>query len=246
MNGLWWWIDRWLKSTAYTDMTLEEQGAYRNLLDHATLRGGVLPDDDRILAKACGDVIAWARIRAKVLQHFEQRKDGLHNSTLDEVLQQSKRRAKNQAAYRQRVKRRSQTDNATDNGTNNNPANKPASPDLDLSNKDLSTYNQLVPGGARTGASLVQRRRLNSAFEGARLNVPQQLHAEFMRYLNKPGAEKELLTWYEAIDRDWSEGAHRDSSTGGEMFSFWRDRFGEKWPRPVVRRDTTPEWARES
>ena len=58
LNALWWWIDRWRKSTAYMDMTLEEQGAYRNLIDEATLRGGPLPTDERILAKACGEPLA--------------------------------------------------------------------------------------------------------------------------------------------------------------------------------------------
>ena len=43
MRAAWWWIDRWRKSTAYTDMTAEEQGVYRNLLDELWLRDGVLP-----------------------------------------------------------------------------------------------------------------------------------------------------------------------------------------------------------
>jgi hypothetical protein len=40
-----WWIDRWRKSTAFTDMTLSNR-AYRNLLDECALRGPI-PDDDR-------------------------------------------------------------------------------------------------------------------------------------------------------------------------------------------------------
>jgi hypothetical protein len=42
MRAAWWWVDRWRKSTAYTDMTAEQQGVYRNLLDELWLRGGVL------------------------------------------------------------------------------------------------------------------------------------------------------------------------------------------------------------
>jgi len=84
--ALWWWIDRWRKSSAYMDMTLEQQGAYRNLLDEATLRGGPLPDDERVLAKACGDARAWRRLRPVVMSRFALQADGWHNETLDTVL----------------------------------------------------------------------------------------------------------------------------------------------------------------
>jgi len=89
MHALWWWIDRWRKSSAFMDMTLEEQGAYRNLLDEAVLRGGALPDNPRILAKACGDALAWSRIGPIVMARFEKRADGWHNETLDTVLAKS-------------------------------------------------------------------------------------------------------------------------------------------------------------
>ncbi len=101
-TGLWWWIDRWRKSTAYTDMTLEQQGAYRNLLDEATLRGGLLPNDERILAKACGDATAWKRVRETVLARFVLGDGGWHNETLDEVLRASTARAEKQRRYRHR------------------------------------------------------------------------------------------------------------------------------------------------
>jgi len=67
------------------DMTLEEQGAYRNLLDEAHLRGGPIPNDERILAKACGDALAWPRVRKTVLARFTIGDDGLRNETMDEV-----------------------------------------------------------------------------------------------------------------------------------------------------------------
>lgn len=102
LTALWWWIDRWRKSTAYTDMTLEEQGAYRNLLDEAHLRGGYLPDDERILAKACGDAFAWKRVKRSVLAKFTKTTFGLHNETLAAVMTESKRRAKKQSDYRAR------------------------------------------------------------------------------------------------------------------------------------------------
>ena len=101
-NALYWWIDRWRKSTAFTDLTLEEQGAYRNLLDEATLRGGPLPNDARVLAKASGDATRWDQGHAaKVMKRFVLRADGWHNETLDGVLKESARRATKQRAYRQ-------------------------------------------------------------------------------------------------------------------------------------------------
>lgn len=119
MNALWWWIDRWRKSTAFMDMTLAEQGAYRNLLDEATLRGGALPNDERILAKASGDARSWQKHRATVMARFALRDDGWRNETLDAVLHQSERRRVNQSNYRKKA------DNARDNGLNNKSDNKP-------------------------------------------------------------------------------------------------------------------------
>lgn len=101
LTGLWWWIDRWRKSTAYTDLTLEEQGAYRNLLDEAALRGGPIPNNEDTLAKACGDARKWRRVRNAVLARFTLGPDGWRNATLDEVLAESIRRAEKQRRYRQ-------------------------------------------------------------------------------------------------------------------------------------------------
>lgn len=109
VHALWWWIDRWRKSTAYTDMSLEEQGAYRNLLDEATLRGGTLPDNEAILEKACGNMRAWRRVRRAVLSHFELTPAGWRNVTLSAVLKESRRRADKQKHWRERHSARSGT-----------------------------------------------------------------------------------------------------------------------------------------
>lgn len=92
LTGLWWWIDRWRKSTAYTEMTLEEQGAYRNLLDEGALRGGPVPNDEEVLAKACGDPRRWRKVRPKVIARFKLGAEGWRNETLDEVLRASEMR----------------------------------------------------------------------------------------------------------------------------------------------------------
>jgi len=111
MRAAYWWIDRWLKSTAYADLTLEEQGAYRNLLDQLWLRGGVLPNDERVLGKCCGDAIAWPRIRDRVMARFTLTPEGWRNETHDEVAGASDRYLASQAA-----KGKKRAENATRNG----------------------------------------------------------------------------------------------------------------------------------
>lgn len=90
--AVWWWIDRWRKSTAYTDMTLAEQGAYRNLIDELWLRGGAVPDEDRILAKVSGAGMDWPKVRGAVLARFYLTPEGWRNETHDEVAAQSRDR----------------------------------------------------------------------------------------------------------------------------------------------------------
>lgn len=169
MLALFWWVDRWRKSTAYTDMTLDEQGAYRNLLDEATLRDGALPTDERVLAKACGDATRWKRVRAAVLQRFEVVDGVYRNATLDEVLHQSRRRADNQARYRARLKPqhaqssltvRRITDNASDNGPTNGATNKPHSPDPDPDQKQERT-----PQTPRAGGLITREERAKASEE---------------------------------------------------------------------------------
>jgi len=121
MRALCWWVDRWRKSTAYTDMTLEEQGAYRNLLDEATLRDGALPNVERVLARACGDPTAWKRVRRAVLARFTLEADGWHNETLDGVLHKTRE-------VSERRSRAGQRGNATRWGVANAIANRIANP----------------------------------------------------------------------------------------------------------------------
>jgi uncharacterized protein YdaU (DUF1376 family) len=85
-TGMFWWIDRWRKSSAYSSMNNEQQGAYRNLLDEAWLRGGAIPNDEQVLARASGDARRWSKVRARVMPYFELRQDGWHNLTVDKQL----------------------------------------------------------------------------------------------------------------------------------------------------------------
>lgn len=103
MRGLYWWIDKWRTSSAYSDLNLECQGAYRNLLDEGCLRGGGIPDDPDVLARASGDARRWPAIEKTVMRRFHLVNNEWRNDTLDKVLAESQRRAMKQANYRKRV-----------------------------------------------------------------------------------------------------------------------------------------------
>lgn len=126
MHAAWWWIDRWRQSTAFTDMSAEEQGLFRNLLDEIWLRPDhIIPDDPRTLAKASGDTEAWGRLGVRVLKWMVRVDGGWTNETALEVIDQSRRRAQKQKDYRNR---RQQGGNETGNAQGNAAGNKPGSP----------------------------------------------------------------------------------------------------------------------
>jgi uncharacterized protein YdaU (DUF1376 family) len=103
LRGMVWWIDRWRQSTAWTDLSLEEQGAYRNLLDEAWLRGGAIPNDPRAIARARGDAQRWPKLKARVMRRFHLVDGAWHNETLDTLMHAATRHAVKQQAYRDRL-----------------------------------------------------------------------------------------------------------------------------------------------
>jgi len=127
MNAAWWWIDRWRKSTAYTDMSAEEQGLYRNLLDEIWLREDhCIPDDPKILAKVSGDFEAWNRCGNNVLKWLKKTRKGWTNDTALEVISQSNNRAEKQKRYRDRLR------NKDGNGAGNTDGSPSPSPSPSL------------------------------------------------------------------------------------------------------------------
>jgi uncharacterized protein YdaU (DUF1376 family) len=194
LSGLMWWIDRWRKSTAYMDMTLEEQGAYRNLLDDAFLRGGHIPNDERILSRACGDVTAWKRVKDAVLSHFVLTDLGYRNETLVEVMRKTVLRVEKQKRYRDRKKGsggRNDEGNDLRNDSGNNHGNDASNeqgyldpdPDRELSKEQESSRH------ARAGV-----------FVGKRLRVSRAQHALLERESSLPGVR--LLALYSEWDAD--------------------------------------------
>lgn len=238
MNALWWWIDRWRKSTAYTDMTLEEQGAYRNLLDEATLRGGPLPTDERILAKACGDALAWKKVRAKVLERFILTAQGWRHPTLDEVIRESTRRSEKQRTYRNMSgnaagnERGNEAGNAGGNGSGNargnyignatRPPDPDPSPSLSTSTKeqvlpeDLDVkwgeFQRAYPANRREGGRMALQFFIDACasvgFDVLMAALGRQKNSESWKKGYAPGMEK----WLEKTM--WIQEPEPDSGTG--------------------------------
>ena len=116
LRGMTWWIDRWRQSTAVVDLSLEEQGAYRNLLDEAWLRGGAIPNEPRVLARASGDATRWAKVQPKVMARFQLKDGHWHHETVDEQLANILKNANRQREHREKVTRLSRvTKGATGN-----------------------------------------------------------------------------------------------------------------------------------
>jgi uncharacterized protein YdaU (DUF1376 family) len=172
-RALWWWIDRWRRSSAFIDMTLAEQGAYRNLLDEIRLRGGCIPNDERTLAKACGDPLEWPNVREKVLAKFVLGADGWTNTTATEVngvsdawseSQTAKGKARAAGASRQKGRFTSPASRTTSRNTSRNtsrpPAGRPAgvpasvSGSVSVSVSVSGTENGNEPSPAVAGAAL--------------------------------------------------------------------------------------------
>lgn len=167
MRASWWWIDRWQKSTAYKDMTLAEQGAYRNLLDELWLRGGVLPDDERILARLCGDATEWKSVRPAVMARFAKVDGGWRNATHDEVSAESSRRAEKQRNYRNG--RGNQSGNSNGNGTGdpagNGRRNVTPSPDPSPDQDQSQSPDGIAPPAAKPARA-----------------IPDTVHAQFIEW----------------------------------------------------------------
>lgn len=71
LTGLWWWIDRWRKSTAYESLSLSGQALHRDLIGIAFSRGGWLPHDRKILMRATGTLPReWRRLWPSVRQFW--------------------------------------------------------------------------------------------------------------------------------------------------------------------------------
>lgn len=227
LTGLWWWIDRWRKSSAYMDMTLEQQGAYRNLLDEATLRGGALPNDERILGKACGDAKRWSKVRGVVLARFTLKPDGWHHETLDEVLLRSEEIRTTRANSGRRGGLTTQAKRQAHREANAVANGQPPDPDPDPDLKAQREERACVVDPQRVDAAVHEARTNGRALERARDQLAKTVAATVEEALAmRAGA---LVEHYAELFQQHRGGAryhsriHLDFMKAQELVKTWAD-----------------------
>ncbi len=220
-----------LSSSKVRRMSMAERGAYITLLATCWLDDG-LPTDLKTLATMLHiPVKQFERMWPQVLAECFYEKNGkFHHPRLDKERKKQTDYAKRQSgnAARGWQSRRNATalPPARESHASGNA--------LHLQSSSSSLKNtQTVPR-----STLIARRRLDAAWEGGRVWVPQRTHNDFLGYRN--GNESELLAWYETVDREYS------GQIDPNMFEFWRARYREKWPPTSESRTDSrlPAWAR--
>lgn len=218
MHASWWWIDRWRKSTAFTDMTAEQQGLYRNLLDEIWIRPDrIIPDNPRILARASGDEEAWGRNKEIVLKWMQRVDGGWTNVTASSIIHQSTRKARNQAAYRERQRGHSTDDvtgtlPASDRIVSAPPSPSPSpSPDPSpspspIANRSIKSNAAAVlsttsgKNGKNGGGGEVNARSKHPVFKGQRFVVFDWQLEDLARLLGPNTDDFDLHEWFFTLD----------------------------------------------
>jgi uncharacterized protein YdaU (DUF1376 family) len=130
VRAAFWWIDRWRQSSAYMDMSAEERGVYRELIDELWLREGAIPNDEKLFVRLSGSQETWERVKETVLSRFYLTTQGYRNKTHDKVSEESKKRAERQKRYR--------------NKTRNVTVNVAASPSQELRTKEYKRDDNVM------------------------------------------------------------------------------------------------------
>lgn len=91
-----WYPADYIRDTRH--LTTEQHGAYRLLLDECWMREGVLPDDDRFLAKLSGLTAAkWAKAKLEVMSFFVWTPAGWRHKRVSEELTKASDRYRRRA-----------------------------------------------------------------------------------------------------------------------------------------------------
>jgi uncharacterized protein YdaU (DUF1376 family) len=247
--GLWWWIDRWRRSSAFIDMTLAEQGAYRNLLDELRLRGGSIPNDERTLAKACGDPLEWPNVRDKVMKKFRLVDGVWINATATEVnavsdalseAQAEKGRKRAEAAAREKGRFTSPASRSASRETSRPPAEAPAAPPASVAVAVAVSGAVAVADGNGSGA--------DAPVDASGAERPPKALAvlgkpERRTWLTRPG-ELWRERWGDDSEPPWGEMARefekprKAFEARGELDDLWT-----RWERFLAAAERA-EWAR--
>lgn len=136
-------IDPWYKRYARDfhegtrKLTLEERGAYSDIIDLIFMAGGPIEDDDKGIAfKLCIDVRKWKRLRARLLSvgKLYITRGHIHNARAKEVLDQ--REIERRSMGRRGVDRPELDPDLFENVLDFNAPRRPTSTESDLQKED--------------------------------------------------------------------------------------------------------------
>jgi uncharacterized protein YdaU (DUF1376 family) len=241
-----WYYKDWLTSPDRFEMTYEQRGVYRDLLDYSWDQRG-LPVNTETIRQMLGlDKRRFALIWPGVAPHFYEEGGRLFNGKQERVraeadaFKQSRSnagKAGNAARWnRKPVAGESQPDSDRKDERVANPspslASSSASSLASSQSPDPPTSN---PSEAKTSSPLTmsplrfQKLQETHAFVGSRLRVPFVLHDEFR---SKCGDEAGLQAWYEQVNTEVEIGQIRFA----DVFEFLRPRF-KAWVGSAVADD---------
>jgi uncharacterized protein YdaU (DUF1376 family) len=235
-----------LNSPKVRRMSLTERGAYISLLSLCWLDGSLSNSVAELARELHVAEKQFARMWDGPLSECFYEKGGrLHNERLD-------RERKKQALWSKQQKDRADKGWAKRKLQSVGNAAALQAPQCSTSSSSFSSSSSSAEKRETPPprpAPIVQRRRGNAAFEGARgLYVVESQHQQFVGLRNHPGAERELLAWYAGVCEDWAFGSHASSTPNPDMFKFWQERFVERWPPTAAAKvdDKIPEWLRKA
>lgn len=100
-----WYPADYLRDTRH--LTTEQHGAYRLLIDECWMREGLIPDDDRLLARLAGFSPAkWDRHKSCVMAFFTWTPEGWRHKRVSRGLDEALSGIKRAASWRNRLNKR--------------------------------------------------------------------------------------------------------------------------------------------
>jgi len=214
--------NEFLGSSKVRRMSMSERGIYITLLCSCWLDGSLPTNLTEIAETLHIKEPQFRKVWAHVLHEcFTDRGGRLVNTRLEVE-------RKKQADYRKKQKenaakgwdgRRNAT--ASPPLESGNAGGQPVGNALHLQSSSSSSISSSKTDTPRA-QTLIKKRRMDAAWEGGRVWVPERIHSDFLGYRN--GNADELLAWYADVDASYV------GEIDPSMFEFWRARYREKWP----------------
>lgn len=256
MFAEWFWIDRWMGSSAFL-LPMEARGLYREMLSQAWRRGAALPNDPDAIRRAVGcSEKEWRRSWPTVAAFWRVDGDALVNDTQREIYAEAMRQrdAKAARAAAAAAKRWGRELDAQASPQASPQASAPASPPvvleecppISVSRDPVPIRSDLrgavpVPAGARASRGSL----ITSPLEFDRVHgkhvaefcafvcLPRSVFDGFVNRLasaKTPDPEAVALAWARQVRAGWEVAG---DVPGADIFAFWRDEWARTHPGPA-------------